>query len=811
MLASWIQDVRYAVRSLRKSPGFTIIALLTIALGIGANTVMFSVVYGVLLRPLRYPHPDRLVAPVETYRGQRSGFGVTYLQYQFLEENTSGFRSLAATTPVGFNLFAGDRADRVDGLRVSENYFDVLGVSPALGRAFTADEDQPGGAPVAILSHGLWVRRFGSDPGVVGRSVLLDGEPYTVVGVMPAGFEAIPAVDVWSTIAQVGRTIGGGQNLELLARLAPGTSLEQARLRMQGTTAAFHERFPRSFPPEAGLDLMRYQDLVVSNVKDDVGILFGAIAFVLLIACANVANLVLGRTTGRLREVAVRVALGATRPRLVRLLLTESVVLAVAGGALGLLAAYWGLQALLTLAPAHVGTISDRLNLPRTGDIHLDAWAVAFTFGLALVTGVLFGLLPAWRAARADLQDTLKEGGGRATASAHRGRARGALVVAEVTLSLVLMVGAGLLLETFANLMRTDPGFRSDHLLTAEIWLTGSHYDSTAAISGFYRQLDERLQALPGVQSAAVVEAGLPLERGGNMPVAVEGVEGRTSVEYRTVTPGYLNVLGVPLLQGRILSEADAGDAEPVAVVNEAFVRRYLPDVDPVGRTVTFSGVQRRIVGVVGSLRSYIGATPRPGVFIPSAQTPAGLTRIFASWFPTHVVIRTATEPRTQTRALVQAIHDADPLVPVGQVRTMDEVLSDSLAFQQFAMLLLAVFAALALGLAAVGIYGVMSYMVAQRTHEVGLRMALGALPGDVVGRLVGRGMLLVGLGVVAGVAGAAALTRLLQSQLYGIRPTDPVTFAMATGVLALIALAACLVPALRATRVDPIEALRSE
>ncbi|MEJ2218174.1 MAG: ABC transporter permease, partial [Gemmatimonadota bacterium] len=283
MLASWLQDVRYAVRSLRKSPGFTTIALLTIALGIGANTVMFSVVYGVLLRPLRYPHPDRIVAPVKTERGQRSGFGVTYLQYQFLQENTSGFQTLAATTPVGFNLFAGDRADRVDGLRVSKRYFDVLGVNPALGRAFTADEDQPGGAAVAILSHGLWVRRFGSDPGVVGRSVLLDGSPYTIVGVMPAGFEAIPAVDVWSTIAQVGRTIGSGGNLELLARLAPGTSLEQARLRMQGTTAAFHERFARNFPQEAGLDLMRYQDLVVSNVKDDVGILFGAIAFVLLI------------------------------------------------------------------------------------------------------------------------------------------------------------------------------------------------------------------------------------------------------------------------------------------------------------------------------------------------------------------------------------------------------------------------------------------------------------------------------------------------------------------------------------------------
>ncbi len=810
MLASWIQDVRYAVRSLRKSPGFTIIALLTIALGIGANTVMFSVVYGVLLRPLRYPHPDRLVAPAYAYKGVQGGLAVTYLQYQFLQENTPEFQALTATTPVGFNLFAGDRADRVSGLRVSQGYFDVLGVSPALGRAFAADEDQPGGAPVAILSHGLWARRFGSDPGVVGRSVLLDGSPYTVVGVMPAGFESLPAVDVWSTIAQVGSTIGSGQNLELLARLAPGMSLEQARLRMNGTTAAFRERFAESFPRDGDLDLLRYQDMVVRNVKGDVGILFGAIAFVLLIACANVANLVLGRTTGRLGEVAMRVALGATRGRLVRLLLTESVVLAVAGGALGLLLAHWGLQALLAIAPTHAGTISDRLNLPRAGDIHLDGWAVAFTFGLALVTGVVFGLLPAWRAARTDLHETLKEGG-RATAPAQRGRARGALVVAEVTLSLVLLVGAGLLLGTFANLMRTDPGFRSDHLLTAEIWLTGSRYDSTAAITEFYRQLDERLEALPGVQSAAVVEAGLPLERGGNMGVKIEGREDWASVEYRTVTPGYLNVLGVPLLQGRMLTEADDGDAQPVTVVNQAFASRYLSDVDPVGRTIQLGGVNRRIVGVVGSMKSYIGATPRPGLFIPSAQTEPGLTRLFGSWFPIHVVLRTATDPGTQTRSLVQAIRDTDPLVPVGQVRTMDEVLGDSLAFQRFAMLLLGIFAVLALGLAAVGIYGVMSYIVAQRTHEVGLRMALGALPGDVVRRLVGRGMLLVGIGVLAGVAGAIALTRLLQSQLYGIRPTDPVTFAGAASVLALVALIACLVPALHAIRVDPIEALRSE
>lgn len=812
MLDSWLQDVRFALRSLRKSPGFTAVGVLTMALGIGASTAMFSVMYGVLLRPLPYPEPDRLVQLSQTYQQQHGPLAVTYDEFRFLQDNAPVFESLAATTPVGFNLFAGDRADRVSGLRVSSEYFRVLGVSPRLGRAFTAAEDQPGGPAVAILSHGLWTRRFGSDPGVVGRPVLLDGHTYTVVGVMPAGFRSFPTVEVWSTIAQVGRSIGSGENLEVIGRLASGVPPAQARLRLQATASAFHERFQDRLPAEFHMNLLPYQDIVVNDVRGAIGILFGAIGFVLLIACANVANLTLGRTAARTREVAVRVALGATRQRLVRLLLTESVVLALAGGVLGLLVAHWGIDALLTIAPTHAGPLSERLNLPRAGEIHLDRWALAFTFTISLLTGIGFGFLPAWRSARSDLHDTLKEGAGRTTESARRGRARGALVVAEVTLSLVLLVGAGLLLQTFANLLRTDAGFRTDHLLTAEIWLTGSRYDSTAAIAGLYRGLTGRLEALPGVRSAAVVEAGLPLERGGNMGARLDGRPLRMAVKYRTITPNYLQVLGVPLLQGRMLTDADGAGAEPVALVNQAFARRYLADTDPIGRMITIGNTApRRIVGVVGDLRDFIGAAPQPGAFIPSAQTPAGFTRIFSSWFPIHVVLRTTTAPTTLHESLVRTIRETDPLIPVGQVRTMDEVLGDSLAFQQFAMFLLAVFAATALGLAAVGIYGVMSHLVIQRRHEVGVRLALGARPADVLRAMLRRGMMLVAIGTGAGVAGAAALTRLLQSLLYGIQPTDPITFAAAAALLGLVAFVACALPAWRAIRVDPLAALRRD
>ena len=798
-----MNDLRLALRSLRKAPGFTSVAVVTLALAIGANTTMFSVVYGVLLRPLPYPAPERIVQLAQTYGGQRDVHNVTYPQFRYLDERRELFQYLAATTGVGFNLFTGDAATRVSGLHVSREYFRVLGVTPQLGREFTAEEDAPSGPATAILSNGLWERQFGSDPGIVGRTVLLDGRPFTVVGVMPADFQPVSGVDVWSTLAQVGRTIGSGQNLDVLGRLRPGVSLAQARTRTQALTSAFREEFSGMVSQDIGLDLFPYQDLVAGPVRTPVRVLFGAIGFVLLIACANVANLVLGRATTRERELALRAALGAGRGRLLRGLVAESMILALAGGALGLLLANWGLQGLLAIVPA---------GLPRAETIRLDGWAFAFTFGLSLLTGIVFGLAPAWRTARRDLHERLREGTGRATEGMARGRARGALVVGEVALSVVLLVGATLLLRTFANLVRNDAGFVTDHLLTAEIWLRGTRYDSTGTIGAFYRELTERLEALPGVRSAAVVEAGLPLQRGGNLGVQVDGEWLRMASEYRTVTPNYLQVLGVPLVRGRMFTAGDAAGAEPVAIVNQAFAQRHLGDADAVGRVVQLGGdAPRRVVGVVGNLKSFIGAPAAPGVFIPSAQTSAGMTRGFSSWYPIHVVVRTAVEPAVLGDALARTIRETDAAVPVGRVRAMEEVLAGSLAFQRFVMLLLSLFAGMGVALAAVGIYGVMSYSAARRTHEIGVRLALGAVPGEVVRLVLRRGMALTGAGVVLGLAGALALTRLLASTLFGVTPTDPLTFGAVTALLAVVALMACYLPARRAASGDPVEALRYE
>jgi predicted permease len=802
---SLIQDLRYAARTLLKSPGFTLVAVTTLALGIGANTAIFSVLYGVLLRPLPFPQPDRLVGLSQVFQGSRYERAVDYRQYRFLEQNSRVFESVAASTSVGFNVFTGTEADRADGLRVSRDFFRVLGMSPLLGRAFSADEDQPGGPQVVILSYGYWQRRFGGDRGIVGRAISLDGAPYTVVGVMPASFESQPAADVYSTLAQVARTIGGGMNLELVGRLREGISFARAQAEFAPTVAAFREAFKgRALPAQLRLELFPHRQLVVNDLRTPVRVLFGAIALVLLIACANVAALALGRGAERGREHAVRVALGASRGRLVRQSLTESVLLALVGGAAGLALGAWGLDLLRTLLPSSL----------RMVEIRLDAWAVAFTFGVSCATGVAFGLVPAWHAAGTDAHEALGEGSARTTAGAARGRLRNALVVGEVALSVVLLIGAGLLIRTVANLLRTDPGFDPGRVLAAEVWTNGAGYDSTAQISGFYRRLTDRLDAIPGVQSAAVVEAGLPLERGGNQYVFIEGRENGASVDYRAVTPGYFRTLGVPLEQGRAFGDGDRQGADLVAVVNQSFARLFLSGQDAVGRSVTFegrNGVPRRIVGVVGDVKSNIGDQVPPTVFLPSAQTPAGYSRIFGGWFPTHVVVRTAGDPAALAAAVTRAIHDTDPRVPVGRVRGLEQTLSESVAFQRFEMLLLSAFAALALVLAAVGMYGVMSYLVTRRTHEIGVRVALGAVRGDVLNLVLRRGLALALVGAAAGLLGAIALTRILTSQLYGVRPADPVTFAAVAVLLMVVALLACAVPARRAAGMDPVEALRSE
>src|SRR5881275_1338913 len=542
-----MNDLRYALRTLAKSPGFTVVAVLTLALGIGPNTAIFSLVYGVLLKPLPYPESDRLVGLAETYQGNRSELDVTYDEFRYLEDHNPVFQRLAVSTDVGFSVFTGDIAERVNGLRVSKDFFATLGVRPALGREFLAEEDQMGGASVAILSHGYWTRRFGGDPGVVGRTIVLDGRPTTIVGVMPASFRWLSPVDVWSTVGQVARSIGGGENLHFVGRL-PRVSYDQAHTRMQAVMAGFRQEFKPRLPPDVGEQLFPLRQLVVGAIATPVRVLFGAIALVLLIACANLANLLLGRAAARGRELAVRLALGASRARLVRQMLTESVLLALAGGAVGLILADGALRALLSLRP-------DNLTPPT--EIHLDHWALLFTGVTSLCVGIVFGLVPAWQATTADPQVGLKESTGRATTGTGTGRLRGALVVSESALSLVLLVGAGLLLRTVANLTRTDAGFDPRRVVAAEIWLTGSRYDSTLTIAAFYDRLRERLEASPGVRSAAVIEAGIPLVRGGNLAVAVNGEYPPATINYRTVTPLYFETMAIPARRGRDFAAGD--------------------------------------------------------------------------------------------------------------------------------------------------------------------------------------------------------------------------------------------------------------
>jgi putative ABC transport system permease protein len=804
LLDTFLQDLRYAARTLVKNPGFTLVAVLTLALGIGANTAIFSVLYGVLLRPLPYPDAGRLVGLSDVYLGNRGERAITYREFRLLQTDSGALERSAVWTSVGLNLFAGGAAERVDGLRVSEDYFRVLGVGMALGRDFVADEDQPGGPNVAVLSHGLWERRFGADRSIVGRPVSIDGAPYTVVGVLPATFRPLEPADVYSTMGQVGNSIGGGENLYFIGRMKPRLTLEQAEARSQPTLTAFRRTFLPDAPPGYATELSPLLGLRAAEIRAPLVELFAAVALVLLIACANVAGLVLVRAATRGRELGIRLALGATRGRLTSQLLTESLVLALLGGAAGAVVARWGLSLLLPMAPTGV---------TEGADIRLDRWALLFAAGASLASGAVFGLTAAWRAARADLHGALKEGAERTTATAGVGRVRNALAVGEVSLSLVLLVGAGLLMQSMANLVGTNPGFEPSHVVAAEIWLTGTRYDSTAAIAAFYERLIQRLEAQPGIRSAAVIEAGIPLVRGGNLPAAVDGAYVQETTNYRTVTPGYFETMGIPLEQGRPFSATDVAGAEPVAAVSESFARRFL-GAQPLERMVSVGGRSRpgrRVVGVVGDVRQYIGAAPMPTLFLPSAQTPAGLTRLFSSWFPIQVVVRTAGDPGAMRPVVERTIRATDAHVPVGRVRTMDEILVGSLSVQRFIMLVLSVFAALAMVLAAIGIYGVMSYLVTQRAHEIGVRVALGARAPDVLGLVLGRGLTLAAAGAALGLAGAVAVTRLMASQLYGVEPTDPLTLAAATVILILVALAACYVPARRATKVDPVVALKAE
>jgi putative ABC transport system permease protein len=805
------KDVKFGLRGLAKNPGFATVVILTLALGIGANTAIFSVVYGVLLRPLPYPQPDRIVSIQWTYKGQPEDNFDDH-QFRFLLQHREPFEFFAADTPVGFDLAGGSQPERITALRVSSEYFHVLGVQPALGRDFSADEDRIGGPNVAILGYGLWKSNFGGDREILGKSIELDGTPFTVIGVMPAGFSNVPTpgapnagpADVWTTIAQVSKTIGSGGNYEVLARLKPGVTRQQAQSYAQIASAGLRAGFPKRYQSDLGVGVYPYLYSLSSDFRAPLLILFGAIGFVLLIACANVANLLMARAATRGQEIAIRTALGASRSRLFRQLLTESVLLSILGGALGLLLASWGMSLLLTLIPS---------SLPRAQDISLDRWALLFTILVSVLTGILFGLAPAFHSSLADLNEALKEGAARSSSGLGRKRLRSVLAVAEVALSLVLLVGATLLIETFAKLLQTNPGFDPHPILSLQIWTTSAKYNSMTAETSFYRKLLDQVRAIPGVEGAGVVAAGLPLTRGGNDGFHVAGANASEwyEADYREITPEYFRTMGIPLIQGRFFNEADSAEASKVAIVNQAFARWRFPGHNPIGEHLIQEKKPYEIVGVVGDVRSFLNEPAPPTFFVPVAQADYGTDQLFQGWFPTSIVVRTRENPLGLSRAVTDAIRSADPVLPVGRVQSMDQVLATSLSFQKFLMTLMSIFAGLALALAAVGIYGVMAYSVAQRVHEIGIRMALGARPRDILGMIVGQGMLLTLVGMAVGIVAAVELTRLLAGQLYGVKATDPLAFSVVVLVLAVIAFLACYFPARRAARVDPLVALRYE
>ncbi len=773
-----LQDLRYAARMLLKKPGFTLIAVVTLALGIGANTAIFSVVNAVLLRPLPFPQAERIMSVGRDYVGVNQVGPVDDPRFLFWREQSQSFEALSAAMSMGagVNLAGGAEPEFVPALKVSVDFFRVLGVSPASGRSFTAEEDQAGGEGVAILSDGLWRRRFGADGGIVGKTISINGESYTVVGIMPPGFRFTEPAEVFTPL-RPGRGSGNaGFNLNVLGRLKPGVTREQALAEMKLIVESLRAKEPK---------------MIV----------------VLLIACANVANLQLTRAASRHKEMAVRMALGAGWRRIVRQLLTEAVLLALVGAAAGLLLAAWGTEVLARFIPEGL--------MPRVDEIGFDWRVLAFTLAAAIATGVVFGLAPALRAARVDLNEALKAGAGKGAAGASRTRLHSALVVTEIALALVLLIGATLLIRTFAKLRSVDPGFDPHHVLTFRIKPSGERYETASQVADFNRRAIERIKNLPGVEFAAAINA-LPLEGQYNLPVEFEDKLGQMrTVQFRLIAPDYFRVMKIGLRQGREFAEHER--EEHVVIVNDAFARQYLTDVNPLGQQIFVGrplGAPQplHIVGVVGDAKqSDLATDAPPAVFVPDSQVQPELWKLVNRSLAMRFVMRTAGESLSLGSAVKREMLNVDPMLSVTNLRSMEEVLSRSIGQQRFNMLIVGIFAGLGLALTAIGIYGVVSYAVAQRTHELGIRLALGAQVGDVLRLILKQGVLLALGGVAIGLAGAFVLTRVIKGFLFGVSATDPPTFIFVSALLMVVTLLACYLPARRATRVDPIVALRYE
>jgi len=802
------QDLRFGMRMLAKHPGFTLVAVITLALGIGANTAIFSVVNKVLLQPLPFKDSDRLVIVWE--EGTAQGFprnSVSAANYIDWRDQNQVFEGIAILGRMNFNLTGAGEPERIDGRRVSANLFDLLGVEPRLGRAFLPEEDQPGSNRVVILSHGLWQRRFGSDSTIIGKPLTLNGQSFTVIGVMPPHFQfPRPQDELWVPIAFTSQEASnrGNNSYEVIARIRPGVNLGQAQAEMNTIAARLKQQYP-DVVKSSGAVVIPLHEQLVGDIKLALIVLLSAVGFVLLIACANVANLLLARAAVRQKEIAVRIALGASRMRLIRQFMIESLLLAALGGVVGLLLALWGVSLLKALIPE---------NISQVQAITVDAKVLGFTIVVSLLTGLIFGLAPATQSSKVNLNETLKEGGRDSASGSHGNRIRGLLVVAEVAVSLVLLIGAGLLINSFLRLLNVDAGFRADNLLTINVVLPELKYPDQARRTAFYSDLLSRIEALPGVHSAAVTNY-IPLTlQGDTFGISIEGrpdpgPDKRPDIVTRVISPKYFSTMGIELLQGREFGEEDRVDSPRVVVVSETMARRLWPGEDPIGKRIKPGPPDsplpwRTIIGVVKDVRQFeLKADPKLQMYYCYVQP--------AFFVPSYLVVRTDVEPLSLAAAVREAVWGIDKDQPVSNVRTMKEVLSESIARQRFSMLLLGIFALLALVLAAVGIYGVMSYSAAQRTREIGIRMALGAQSRDVLRLAIGQGMRLALVGVAVGLIGALALTRLIESLLFGVSTTDPATFAVITILLVAVALLACYIPARRATRVDPLVALRYE
>jgi putative ABC transport system permease protein len=821
MMETLLQDARYSFRMLRKNPGFTAVAVIALALGIGATSAIFSVVNAVLLRPLPFKDPAGLVRVWGKI--DLAGIPKNWIsepELLDLKEQSQTIEDLAAYQGGGANLTTSGDPVRVNMASVNASLFPILGIQAKTGRTFLDEEDKPGNDKVVLVADALWRSRFGSDPGLVGKTLQLSGTTYTVVGIMPAGFQFPDQDDLWVPLAidTAHPDNRGNHGLEVVARLKPGITVAQAQGDLTNIASTLEQRYPNNYANSGfGFYAVSMLDELVGSVRPALYILLGAVAFVLLIACANVANLLLARASSREKEVAIRAALGAGRGRLIRQLLTESVILSGIGSVLGLGLAYLGVKLFVALGPS---------DIPRISEIGLDERVIGFSFLVAVVTGLAFGMAPAIQISRPDLHDTLKEGGRGSTSGRHR--MRNVLIVSEVAIALVLLVGAGLMIKSFQRLLQVDMGFHADKTLTLRMTAPSTSYKDNAALESFYRQVIDKIKALPGVESVGAI-SHLPLSGaytsgsiGIEEPESREGFQTFQNYAYieadrRTISPDYFSTMGIALKSGRFLTDADNETAPPVAVVDETFERRFWPHGSALGKRYIsqFNSPTDikwgTIVGVVAHIRHYgvdqvkqfgLGQEGREIAYFPYLQRPSNRM---------YLAIKTHVDPLSMIGSVREAVQSLDRNMPIYEVKTMGQLVTTSLAQRQLNMLLFTAFSGIALILAAVGIYGVMSYSVTQRTHELGIRMALGAQQRSVLRLVVTQGMTLALFGVGIGLAAALALTRLMSSLLFGVSATDPLTFAIISVLLTIVALAACLVPARRATRVDPIIALRYE